>query len=66
MAFALVPGGAAERDAVVQRHVVADLGGLADHHSSAVVDEETPAQRRTGMDVDIGDQPGEPGQQRAG
>ena len=37
--------GAAERHALVERDVVADLGRLADHHAHAVVDEE--ARRRS-------------------
>ena len=37
---------AAERDALIDRHVVADLGGLADHHAHAVIDEEAPADLR--------------------
>ena len=35
--------GAAERHALIQRHVVADLGRLADHHAHPVVDEEAVA-----------------------
>ena len=34
---------AAERDALVEGHVVADLGRLADHHARAVVDEQALA-----------------------
>ena len=45
--------GAAERDALVDRHVVADLGGLADHRE-AVVDEQVAADLRARMDVDRG------------
>ena len=37
---------AAERDALVERHVVADLGRLADHDAGAVVDEERLADPR--------------------
>ena len=38
---------------LVDRDVVADLGGLADH-DEAMVDEEVAADRRAGMDVDRG------------
>jgi hypothetical protein len=38
----MVLGEATERHAVVDQHVVADLGRLADHHAHAVVDEEPP------------------------
>ena len=40
VALAAGEAGAAERDALVERHPVADLGGLADHDAGAVVDEE--------------------------
>ena len=40
-------------------HVVADLGGLADHHAHAVVDEEAAADRRAGMDLDAGEEAAE-------
>ena len=40
VALAALEAGAAERHALVERHVVADLGRLADHDAGAVVDEE--------------------------
>ncbi len=43
---------AAQGNAVVERHVVADLRRLADHHAHAVVDEEPPPDRRTRVDLD--------------
>jgi hypothetical protein len=52
MAFALLPGRAAERDAVIQRAVVADLGGLTDDDAHAVIDEEPPPDARGRMDLD--------------
>src|SRR3972149_9773949 len=55
MALALVPGGPTERDPLIERRVVADLRGLADHHAHAVVDEHPPADGRAGMDFDPGD-----------
>ena len=54
---------AAERHAVVDHDVVADLGGLADDHAHAVVDEEPPADGRAGMDLDAGEEPGQLGDQ---
>ena len=46
MALAALEAGAAERHALVERHVVADLGGLADHHAGPVVDERAPRPMR--------------------
>ncbi len=37
---------------MIQRHVVADLSGLADDRAKAVIDEETPADLRARMDLD--------------
>ena len=42
----------AERDALVELHVVADHARLADDDARAVVDEEPLADRRAGVDVD--------------
>src|SRR6266498_351558 len=56
MALASLLAGAAERHALVQRDPIADLARLADHHTHAVVDEETPADRRAGMDLDTGEE----------
>ena len=57
--------GAAERDALVERHVVADLGRLADHHAGAVVDEQPLADSRGGVDLDAGERAREHRDQRA-
>ena len=46
--------GAAERDTLVDRHIVADLGGFTDHHAHAVIDKKAPADFRAGMDLDAG------------
>ena len=59
MAFAGRPGRAAERDAVIERHVIADLGGLADDDAGAVIDEEAVSDRRARMDIDIGEKAGQ-------
>ena len=42
----------AQRDALVQLHVVADDGRLADDHAGAVVDAEVLADSRPRRDVD--------------
>ena len=43
-----------QRDALIERHVVADLGRLADHDAHPVVDEDALTERRPGMDLDAG------------
>jgi hypothetical protein len=48
---------------VVERHVVADLGGLADHDAQPMVDEEPSADLGAGMDLDAGEEPSEVRQQ---
>ena len=63
VAFAFVPGGAAQRDAVVERDIVADYGGFPDHHAGAMVDEEAAANGGTGVNVDVGQHPAKEGQQ---
>jgi hypothetical protein len=44
----------AQGDALVELHVVADDGRLADDDAGAVVDDHGVAQRRAGVDVDAG------------
>jgi hypothetical protein len=68
VALARLLAGAAEGHALVEHHPVADLGRLADHHAHAVIDEEAPADRGAGVDLDaceeareLGDQAGEEG-----
>jgi hypothetical protein len=53
---------AAERHALVDRDVVADLGRLADHHARAVVDEEAVADPGVRMDLDVRERAREEGQ----
>jgi hypothetical protein len=53
---ALLELGAAERDALVDGAVVADLRRLADDDTHAVVDEDTPADLRAGVDLDAGEE----------
>ena len=45
---------APERDRLIEPHVAADDGGLADDDAGAVIDEEARADRGAGMDVDAG------------
>ncbi len=59
VAFALVQAGAAERDALVDRDVGADVRGFADHHAGRVIDEYAGGQRGGGMDVYPGEHAGE-------
>ena len=56
MALARRPRRAAERHAVIQRDIVADLGGLADHDTGAMIDEEALADLRRRMNVDIAEE----------
>ena len=42
----------AERDALIDLDVVAYVGGLADDHARAVVDEEVPPDARPGVNID--------------
>ena len=55
--------GAAQGDALVDGDVLAHLGGLADDHPDAVVDEEALAQGGPRMDLDPGEEPPELGDQ---
>ena len=50
---------AAQGHPVIERDVVADLRGLADHHAHAVVDEEAAADAGAGMDLDAGQEAAE-------
>ncbi len=52
VALADVRAGTAERDALINRAVVSDLGGLSDHDARAVVDEQSFSDGRTGVDLD--------------
>ena len=46
--------GAAERDALIEKAVIPDLGGFADDDAHAVIDEETAADGGAGMNFDAG------------
>ena len=54
--LAVLLAGAAERDALVERDVVADDRRLADDHAHAVVDEEALADGGAGVDLDAGEE----------
>ena len=56
MTLALLPAGAAQGYAMVEGAVVADDRGLTDDNAHAVIDEETPTNVGTGMDLDTGEQ----------
>src|SRR5947208_2812870 len=61
--MALLPALLAGRPSAAQRHtvikgaVVADLGGLADYDTHAVIDEQPAADAGAGMDLDAGQHP---------
>ena len=52
MAFFFPEACSAQGDALIDRAVVADLGGLADDDADAMIDEQAAADLRAGMDVD--------------
>jgi hypothetical protein len=52
--FARDLASAAQRDALVKQHVVADLRGFADHHAHSMIDEEALADGRARMNLDTG------------
>jgi hypothetical protein len=54
VALAACEAGPAERHALVHRHVVSHLGGLADHDAGAVVDEEAASDPGGGVDLHPG------------
>ena len=54
MTLADVFSGAAQRDALIQGAVVADLGGFADHDTHSVIDKETFADGGARVDLDPG------------
>jgi hypothetical protein len=44
---------------MVERAIVTDFGGLADHHAHPVVDEDPPADGGAGVDLDAREEPAE-------
>ena len=59
MALAVLLAGAAQRHALVHRHVVADYGGFTDDHPHGVVDEQPPSQLRAGVNINAGEEAGD-------
>src|SRR5690348_5125335 len=58
MALLLLEAGASQRYALVDKDVVADFRGLADHHAHPMVDEQSSPDGGAGMDFDAGDPTG--------
>ena len=50
-----------QRDLMIEVAIVADLGGLADHHAHAMIDDKPPADLRGRMDLDPGQPAGDMG-----
>ena len=62
----LAPAGSAQGHTVIEGDVVADLGGFADHHPSAMVNEEARTDAGAGVDIDVAQQPSGETQQTRG
>ena len=58
MALAVALAGSPQRHALVDGHVAGHDGGLTDHHSCCVIDEQPPAQQRAGMNIHSGEEAG--------
>src|SRR5260370_17201552 len=56
MALADFLAGPPERHPLVERDIVTDDGGLADHHPQTMIDEQTSPDLRPGMDFNSGKQ----------
>ena len=65
MALGLLPAHPAQGYAMIEGDIVADLGGLADHHPHAVVDEEALADCGAGVDLDAGQESAQVGAEAA-
>src|SRR5262249_36484732 len=61
-ALALIERGAAQGNALIKRHIVSQLGRLADHDAHSVVDEHAPPDLGAGMNLDAGQQTAKMGQ----
>ncbi len=55
VALAGILARAAERHALVKQHVVANLGGLPDYYTGAVIDEEAPSDAGSWVNLDSGE-----------
>ena len=47
--------GTSQGDALIEGHVVSDLGGLSNHHTHAVIDEQPPADLRSWVNFNSGE-----------
>ena len=56
MAFTLVQRRAAQGHALVDGAIITDVRRLTDHHTHAVVDKNSPAHDRAGMNFDTGEE----------
>ncbi len=61
MAFELIQAGAAQGDLMIHQDIVPDDGCLADDDAIAMVDEEAPPDGGAGVNLDVGDQTAELG-----
>ncbi len=57
MALPALVARAAQRYTLVEEHVIADFGRLADHHAQAVIDEQALADLRSGMNFNARQKP---------
>ena len=64
--LAALAAGAAQRDLVVEVDVIADLGGLADHHAHAVIDDQPAAEPGGRVDLDPGQPAADMGDEAGG
>ncbi len=55
MPLPLLFAGSAERHTLVERDILADDRGLSDHHTHAMIDEQTPPHLRSRMDFNAGE-----------
>jgi len=53
VALAVLKGGSTKGDALIERDVIADDGGLADHHADAMVDKKAVTNGRRWVDVNV-------------
>ncbi len=65
MTLILGPGGTAQSDAMVEGTTVADLRGLTDHHTHAMINKKTATDAGAGVDFDAGEKPSDMGDQPA-
>src|SRR5262249_50217387 len=60
------PRGSAERYALIECNIIANLGGLADHYTHPMIDEHALADVRSRMNLDAGQDPPHMGYEAAG